>query len=43
MCAVFFETARACMQLILSGTVGRCPDIRFIIPQCVPRSRCEQP
>jgi predicted TIM-barrel fold metal-dependent hydrolase len=27
-----FETARAIINLFLSGTVGRCPDIQFVIP-----------
>lgn len=28
----FFDTARAVINLVSSGTVDRCPDIRFIIP-----------
>ncbi|KAF2816563.1 amidohydrolase 2 [Mytilinidion resinicola] len=35
----FFDTARAVTNLFLSGTVARCPNIRFIIPHsggCLP-------
>ncbi|EXJ86759.1 hypothetical protein A1O3_03713 [Capronia epimyces CBS 606.96] len=30
----FFETARAVTNLLLSGTVTRCPNTTFIIPHC---------
>jgi 6-methylsalicylate decarboxylase len=29
-----FDTARAVINLFLTGTVARCPDITFIIPHC---------
>jgi predicted TIM-barrel fold metal-dependent hydrolase len=35
----FFDTARAVTNLFLSGTVARCPNIRFVIPHaggCLP-------
>lgn len=30
----FFDTARAVVNLIMSGTVGRHPDITFLVPHC---------
>ncbi|KAF7846104.1 hypothetical protein BT93_L5250 [Corymbia citriodora subsp. variegata] len=30
----FFDTARCLLNLLLSGTVARCPNITFIIPHC---------
>ena len=30
----FFDTARAVMNLFMSGTIHRCPNVTFIIPHC---------